>query len=420
MRLYVYLLIFVFFSCRPIKIIKIDTAKIPLVPKTEKSHRMGQLEISNENTFIIDTLHLDHTPVRNLRVNFHFVNTEDSTHNFNQDSGRIFVHKLLHVMQILFDKNDKMKLPIGNDIPVIPVNINYILTGQKGGDGIYFHYDNALVYYNHMGARRNNSDYSVIEKYGIGTDSIINFFILPHDPDSVKSKTYQSGCVGIALGNAVKVAGIYEKGLNEWNVRGTFNHEVGHILGLYHAWQDDGCDDTPIHANDCWADVSPGCEGRASNNMMDYNAWQSALTPCQLQIIHQHLSNPQQSVRKLLVPTWCVYNPAKKIIIKDSIIWTFNRDLEGDIEIIKGGTLVLKGSVSMPDSAKVLVQPGGLLKLEGGYFHSACGVDWGNIQLVSKGKSMGKVVKVEAFKKEDPGPEVPAGSFRKKKIDLKN
>ena len=40
---------------------------------------------------------------------------------------------------------------------------------------------------------------------------------------------------------------------------GTINHEVGHNLGLNHAWLNDECSDTPNNVN-CWA-----CEGGAPN-----------------------------------------------------------------------------------------------------------------------------------------------------------
>ena len=373
----------------------INIQELPVLETREKASPMGSVALEETNVYTMDTTHPDHTPVRNLRVNFHFINSSDSLHNFREDSGKIFIYKLLQVMQILFDKNDKMKFPKGNDIPVIPVNIKYILTNQKGDDGIYFHYDDELVYYNHMGPNRNNSDYTVVEKYGIGVDSIINFFILPHHPDSVKSKTYQSGCVGIALGNAVKMAGIYEKGFNEWNVRGTFNHEVGHILGLYHAWTHDGCEDTPIHANDCWADASPGCDGRASNNMMDYNAWQSALTPCQLDIIHSNLSNPTHYNRRLLIKSWCRLDPYKKISIADSVVWTNDRDLETNIEILPGARLKIKCRVSMPPGSNIKVHPGGKLILENCTLHNDCGATWNGIEVLKKGKSVGEVIKMK-------------------------
>ena len=382
-------------ACHVTKRMKINIPDLPVLETRDNTNRMGSGITGEKNFYTIDTAHPDHTPPRNLRVNFHFVNTTDSLHNFKEDSGKIFVYKLLHVMQILFTKNDKMKFPKGNDIPVIPVNIKYVLATQNGDDGIYFHYDDDLVFYNHMGPGRNNSDYTVIEKYGIGVDSIINIFILPHHPDSVKSRSYQSGCVGIALGNAVKIAGIYEKGFNEWNIRGTFNHEVGHILGLYHAWTDDGCDDTPMHKNDCWADVSPGCDGRASNNMMDYNAWQSALTPCQLDIMHTNLSNLTHSNRNLLLKSWCRLDQYKKIIISDSIVWTNDRDLETNIEILPGAKLKIKCRVSMPPGSSIKVHPGGKLILESCTLHNDCGKSWNGIEVLKKGKAAGEVIKMK-------------------------
>jgi len=391
-----YLLPFIiFFACKTTRILKIDVDDLPVLESREKPNHMGAVNIEEKNQFTIDTVYPGHTPPRNLRVNFHFVNSSDSLHNFKEDSGKIFVYKLLQVMQILFDQNDKMKFPKGNDIPVIPVNMKYILTNQKGDDGIYFHYDDDLVFYNHMGPNRNNGDYAIVEKYGVGVDSIINFFILPHHPDSVKSKTYQSGCVGIALGSAVKMAGIYEKGFNEWNVRGTFNHEVGHILGLYHAWTYDGCDDTPMHANDCWAYASPGCDGRASNNIMDYNAWQSALTPCQLDIIHNNLSNLNHPNRNLLIKSWCRLDPYKNIIISDSIVWTYDRDLETNIEILPGARLKIKCRVSMPPGSNIKVHPGGKLILEDCTLHNDCGKSWNGIEVLKKGKAEGEVVKMK-------------------------
>lgn len=345
--------------------------------------------------YIPDTLHRDHMPERLLRVNFHFMNSSDSTMNFKEDDGKTFIYRLLPVMQMLFDKNTKLWLPAGNEIPVIPVNVRYVLTGDEvSNPGIYFHYDDDLYYYIHMGARRNNTDRNVIEKYAVGLDSVLNIFILPHHPDSTRSTTYKSGCVGIALGNAIKISGIFEKGFNEWNVRGTFNHEVGHVLGLYHAWTFDGCEDTPMHDNRCWVTEDPGCQGNTSNNMMDYNAWQSALSPCQVGIINKNFSNTQNPVRNLLIKTWCNYDPFQKITIKDSIVWAGARDLSGDIEVLDGGLLHIKCRVSMAEGAVIRVHPGGRLILDDCQLDNDCGKSWNGILVMHQGKLSGEVIKI--------------------------
>lgn len=372
----------------------IDPDSIKTIPagSTIKSDHL--FSESDPQAYLPDTLHLTHTPVRYLRVNFHFMNSSDSTRNFSEKQSRVFVHDLLHVMQILFDTNIKLWLPADNHIPVIPVNIKYVLTGQKtGDDGIYHHYDDALYYYIHMGSRRNNSDGKVIDKYAVGLDTILNIFIMPHHPDSAKSKTYKSGCVGIALGNAVKISGVFENNLTEWNVRGTFNHEVGHVLGLYHAWMSDGCEDTPLHQNNCWVLEDPGCAGRTSNNMMDYNAWQSALSPCQVGILHKNLSNLHHPVRNLLIRNWCRYLPENTIIIRDTVIWTGARDLEGDIEIMPGASLKIHGRVSMAPGASIKVNDDALLILDDCSIHNDCGYAWKGIQVIQKGKKTGTILK---------------------------
>lgn len=63
------------------------------------------------------------------------------------------------------------------------------------------------------------------------------------------------------------------------------SYEIGHSFGLFHSWGGGTCPDTPAHPN-CWDNT--GCGGQpASNNLMDYNNCQCALTPCQLATVHQ-------------------------------------------------------------------------------------------------------------------------------------
>lgn len=85
----------------------------------------------------------------------------------------------------------------------------------------------------------------------------------------------------------------------------TLNHEIAHLLKVRHSWiPNDGCGDTPPNPN-CWefgaSDTTcpasaPNCcsdWSYLSNNLMDYNSYQPALTPCQIDRMHGQLNGVQ-------------------------------------------------------------------------------------------------------------------------------
>lgn len=92
-------------------------------------------------------------------------------------------------------------------------------------------------------------------------------------------------------------------------------HEIGHNLGLRHTWnQNDRCDDTPMNpyhrdrsatSFQCWALNEPAngkCDEieKCSNNMMDYNAYQNALTECQVAQIHYNIYRNRGNLQDII------------------------------------------------------------------------------------------------------------------------
>ncbi len=345
--------------------------------------------------YLPDPAHPDHLPLRQLRVNFHVMNSADSSHNFRPDEGRAYLTRLLACCNEALDTNLRnWRSPEGT--MVLPRRYRYVLTPQPGDDGIYFHYDDSLYYFISQGQNQNNYSRKVIDKYAVGKDSIMNIFIMVHPDDSIQSKTYRAGGQGIALGMALKVAGIFETKEPPENFDGLINHEIGHILGLSHAWQEDGCPDTDNHPNKCWVwSPEPPCSHYATNNMMDYNAYQIAQTPCQIARIQAVFANERSPVRKCLVPSWCNRNPARDIVIRDSVAWTGARDLEGNLTIAPGGVLRIFCRVSIPAGGNITVQPGGRLLLDGARLHNACGKTWEGVFIQSDDDTRGEVISLK-------------------------
>lgn len=344
--------------------------------------------------YVPDPAHPDHLRPRTLRVNVHVLDNAAGNAHRPKDSVRTFVHELLRLSNAELDTNAfNWRSPWGT--PVLPKGFRYQLTPQPhipGDEGIYFHYDDTLYTFVSMGKNQNNHTRTVVDKYGIGTDSIVNIFLLVHHPDSMRSPTYRANGQGIALGTALKMAGVLESSEGPRSFDGLLNHEIGHILSLSHAWSYDGCPDTNDHPNKCWDwTPHPPCNEQATNNMMDYNAYQMALTPCQIGKVHAVFSNERSPVRNCLVPEWCTLHRDREIIIADTVAWTGSRDLDGHLTIAPGGSLRLSCRVSLPPGGRITVQPGGVLWLDGCRLHNACGKTWQGIFIEEKNGLRGDV-----------------------------
>lgn len=382
---------------------QIDTQNVrsnPLASKTNNKCCRDKI------SYIPDTTHLEFIRPKQIRVNFHIVNSADSTKNFAPEAGRAYVKELLSQCAKDYNHNKRMLLhPPGKETPVLPTLYRYALTPNKkipGDDGIYFHYDDELFYIIKKGKNRNLHRRDVSKKYGVGLDSIINIFLMPHHPDSLVSKTYKPYKAGIALGNTVKLTGAFALDVKPWDMAPVLNHEIGHDYGLSHAWtKNDGCDDTPPNPK-CWnKDSAPGCDSLLSNNLMGYNPGQNAWTPQQIGKMHSNMSRLRGRGRRFLIPDWCQLDEALSITIQEDIKWSGEMDLYGHLTIKEGANLEIMCRVSLPKNAKITVEPGATLTLNNALLHNACEDEWQGIEVQKRGKIEGKVVLIGSAKVEN-------------------
>ncbi len=250
-----------------------------------------------------------------LRVNIHFMLRTNGTGNFTETSdgdgrtwynGYNYANELINQMNARNNRNDPMNIPTGNSTPVLTKNFHYVLDAVYfTRDDATFNYGNGDSYYSSNGADKNNV-LNIVLDYCPAND--ISCASSGHASDLSSNSKYKCTENQSYWQNYV----IQRNSSNPfgWFIDATAvntNHELGHLLGLYHTVQwcgwcvndacDDDCFDTPtaweiMSANGCIK--HPACGWNkdgvldCSNNIMDYtNGF--ALTPCQLTKIHTGL-----------------------------------------------------------------------------------------------------------------------------------
>lgn len=361
-----------------------------------RSDKKEKCNCEDANAYIPDDRYPEYQDLKIVKVNFHFPNATNKKYNWTGNEAVTFAEKLISSCNHQLINNIKMNLPVGNDTPVYDAGYRIRLAEDKNtpsGMAVYEDIDDENWFYIKKGKGKNNYSKTIIKKFAVQEDSLLNFFAMAYPPDSLEVKGFSSGRAGIALGTSLKVAGVRKYPIKEvWKFASVSNHEIGHIFGLRHSWyKNDGCDDTPAHPN-CWASTEDGkCAGVISNNMMDYNNIQRALSPCQIGMVMKTMHKENSRVRGLVKKDWCTYNPKKTLIVRDDLELNRAVDMKGDIIIEENVTLRLSCRTHMPAGAKIIVKAGAKLILNGAKIHNDCGQTWAGFDIHTKGTKSGMI-----------------------------
>jgi len=361
-----------------------------------RSEKKEQCDCYDPNNYAPDDRYPQYQDVKYINTNVHYPNATNLKYNYTGQTAVTYSHDLINNANRKLIKNKKMNLPEGNTTPVYSTGYQYRLAkdpSTSSGLAVYVDQDDEHWDYIKKGKGRNNYNKALIKRFAKNEDTQLNIFAMAYSPDSLARKGFKGGSAGIALGNSVKIAGIVADGKGSgWKFATLLNHEIGHVFGLRHSWyKNDGCDDTPPNAN-CWGQTETGkCAGVISNNLMDYNNQQMAITPCQIGVVHKNMHKAGTKQRGLVIKDWCEYDSRKTMAVDDDFQLDRAVDMKGDIEVLDGASLRLSCRVHMPKGSKIIVHPGGTLLLNGAYLHNDCGDTWDGIEILTKGDKVGIV-----------------------------
>ena len=139
---------------------------------------------------------------------------------------------------------------------------------------------------------------------------------------------------------------------------------------------------------------------------MDYNAWESALSPCQIGRMHMYFHHEGSRQRKLCLSDYCTIdtNLQAWTIRRDTVI-ARAMDMRTDIIVAPFTTVEFNCRISMPEGGSIKLMEGAHLILNNARLHNACNEQWQGIRILDPQGSQTKVTLTERSLIEDcPSP----------------
>jgi hypothetical protein len=170
-----------------------------------------------------------------------------------------------------------------------------------------------------------------------------------------------------------------------WQNTGLLFHEIGHCLGLVHTNTSQSCvTDYKIETTE-WNQAGGACSNDTtrSNNILGYNFnCRVYFSPLQLATIYKNVKTLYNK-RIVITPNNYIIgtNPNFNYDVTTNETWTINRYFKGNITVKTGRTLTVKCQLAMPQNAKIKVEKGAKLLIDGGEITNIFGKLWKGIEI---------------------------------------
>jgi len=250
----------------------------------------------------------NNTPIKIVRITIHIMQKLDGTGNFPDSyTSRCWLSGTL-----MDELNGRMKGLKSMNLPTSSPTITDCRVRFSLANIYFWQNDYAwtfrqdTIFGNYLRTKYVNNQDSVLNK-----NNSVHIFMC-------ENATGMGIVSNIGNKSWIALGGIYTNYLKNdcYGAVSILAHELGHSLGLRHTWKDtDYCNDTPNNPN-CWNvnEPRPGEPNTGqclipSNNLMDYNVSQNALTICQINRIHYYLLGGDGNISDCLISGASVVNP---------------------------------------------------------------------------------------------------------------
>jgi len=273
---------------------------------------------------------LDHHPIQTIRVSIHVLQDSIGHGNFTiADSLNNHAPEWYWLQGLVEDASKRM----GDLQPMqMPSSSNYIKDSRIRYKvvGVYDWQDQGLFNLSRAYPSTGDRMYDHIMQQEEVThkENSLHLFLaggINNDNGKITSRGIASGAPDKRWTVLFNYYNQYKRKKSYWPAS-LISHELGHNLGLSHTWnRADGCDDTPRKEAQCWALNEPkskACDelSECSNNLMDYNVWQNALSECQLAKIHYNIKYNRGNLQDIIETANTNSGPSIRSIQGDRII----------------------------------------------------------------------------------------------------
>ncbi|MBK8442210.1 MAG: hypothetical protein IPL35_01835 [Sphingobacteriales bacterium] len=321
----------------------------------------------------------DHTPIITLNVRLIVVQDENGENNFQEDNEEhlAYLNALVPHLNNVYSNFVAPPDAACGEFITGDSKIRFHLTG------INFVQDtigNTLSWKDENG-HKNNLDYHMESGYSINKETEINVFFVEKPCTSIPNLcgSHQGIAPRDSKQNIFMVMEGQFKRINEDNedptalAQGwTFPHEFGHVLGI----------------NDLIAGQGEPLHDFCNNFMISQAAGaHNFITTEQLAKWHRALRFPKSNVGINVSNLYkyaqsCIYED-KDFIVSEDAIWNYPVILYENLVIKTGATLNISNSLYMPENARVIVERGAKLIIDGGIItkNPQCKKPWEGVEV---------------------------------------